>query len=69
MTENRFPDQQQVETVCLIGQGEKCCRYLTMAPTGWSCEKLSDAGRLLDIRAAAGQMTARGDNCVGLDSR
>jgi hypothetical protein len=58
-----------VNEVCLIGQGARCCRYLTMSPRGWSCEKRHAMGRTLDARVAAGRMNARGDNCEGLDSR
>lgn len=67
---NDYPDSTWVNTVCKIGQGEACCRYLTMSPNGWSCEKLEpSARRMLDHRVMAGTMTARGDNCEGKKSR
>lgn len=59
------PDFNHVRDICLIGQGEKCCRYLAMSPHGWSCEKLTPARFVLDDRVAAGSMYARGDNCDG----
>ncbi len=64
-----FPDNKQVREVCKIGQGAECCRYLTMGANGWSCEKLSEMGITLDAKALAGSMTARADNCPGLESR
>lgn len=43
----------------------ECCRYLTMGPNGWSCEKLGSFRSLLDERVKAGTMRAIGDNCEG----
>lgn len=59
------PDDAYTETVCKIGRGAECCRYLTMAPDGWSCEKLSPIGDDLDSRARGGEMSAQSDNCPG----
>lgn len=64
----RRPDDTWVRSVCKVGQGHACCRYLTMAPDGWSCEKLTATGRYLDSRVAAETIVARGDNCDGLAS-
>lgn len=69
MSEPRYPEGDHVRTVCKIGLDAECCRYLTMAPTGWSCEKKSELAKLLDARAASGAMHARADNCEGMDSR
>lgn len=63
------PTDEYVKTVCAIGQGELCCRYLTMSPQGWSCEKHGSLQRTLDIRAENKTMVARGDNCDGLSAR
>jgi hypothetical protein len=52
--------------VCKIGQGAACCRYLTMGPDGWNCERNASLKATIDERVAAGQFTARGDNCEGL---
>lgn len=65
----RYPDDAYVKGPCKIGQGAACCRYLTMGPKGWSCEKHGSLQAHLDARVAAGTITARGDNCEGLDSR
>lgn len=64
-----FPDKEWAEEVCRLGQGLACCRYLTMAPDGWSCEKHGNLKKYLDFRVASGGMVARGDNCPGKDSR
>lgn len=52
-----------IKDTCKIGQGRECCRYLTMGPDGFCCEKLSSMKSHLDH---ATHMTARGDNCDGL---
>lgn len=54
------------KSVCKIGQGADCCRYLTLSVKGWDCEKHTDLGRYLDARVATKTITARGDNCLGL---
>jgi len=59
------PDDFCVTDVCKVGQGVLCCRYLTMSPSGWSCEKLTDMGRTIDRKVTAGEFTAKGDNCLG----
>jgi hypothetical protein len=64
-----FPDLEHVKTVCRIGQGADCCRYLTMHPDGWSCEKHSSLRAYIDYRANVGSMHARSDNCPGKDAR
>lgn len=54
-----------IKEICRIGQGELCCRYLTMAPTGWSCMKGTALQLLLDNRVKYNDMVAQGDNCEG----
>jgi len=69
MLKPQYPDDMYVKAVCKVGQLE-CCRYLTMGPNGWSCEKGTPALKaLLDDRVAKGTIRARGDNCEGLGSR
>jgi len=58
-------DDAHAKTVCKIGQGAACCRYLAMGGNGWSCEKGSNLRYHLDARVAQGTMNARGDNCDG----
>jgi hypothetical protein len=60
-----WPDMDYIKSVCRIGEGALCCRYLTMRPDGWSCEKHTSLKSVLDARVAAGTFTARGDNCEG----
>ena len=54
---------KRVKDICKLGQGRKCCRYLTVNRNGFSCEKL---GSLRDHLDHATHMVARGDNCNGL---
>lgn len=63
------PTDEWAKTVCKIGQGHKCCRYLTMSPDGWSCQKHGSLASTLDAKARLGQMVARADNCLGRGSR
>jgi hypothetical protein len=55
----------QIKNVCRIGQGNACCRYLTVSPSGWNCEKHSSLKALLDRRVEANTIVAQGDNCEG----
>lgn len=61
--------ENTVDTVCLQGKGEQCCRYLGMGPSGMRCLKLDPEFKaLLDARVAQGKMNAKGDNCKGVSS-
>ena len=60
-----WPDMEYITGICKIGQGAACCRYLTVGPDGWCCEKTTSLKHILDTRALAGTMIARGDNCEG----
>lgn len=51
------------ETVCKIGKGADCCRYLTMGGSGWGCAKRTAMRDAIDARAD--KMNAKGDNCGG----
>ena len=61
-----YPSDEWAKSTCKIGQGAACCRYLTIGPRGWSCEKLSPLAAVIDRRE---DMNAKGDNCSGLGSR
>jgi len=65
----KYPTDEWTKAVCKTGQGELTCRYLTMGPNGWSCEKFGSLREHLDRRVANEEMNARGDNCEGLGSR
>ena len=54
-----------VKNICKIGQGHDCCRYLTMGPEGFCCEKKGSLKKLLDERVELKTINARGDNCEG----
>lgn len=64
MLREAFTDEHRTN-VCRIGQRAACCRYLTVGPDGWGCEKQTSLRRVLDARVA--QMSAQGDNCEGVD--
>lgn len=52
--------------VCLIGQGEMCCRYIMLGAAGFECGKHSEFKTQLDKRVETNTITAKGDNCAGL---
>lgn len=59
-----IPDDH-VYNVCKIGQGADCCAYLTMSGD-FECAKTNPTIRgVIESRLAAGELTARGDNCRG----
>jgi hypothetical protein len=58
-------DDQHVKSVCKMGQGAACCRYLIMSVGGFECAKLTALKAHLDARVAKEDMRARGDNCPG----
>lgn len=64
-----FPSLEYAMETCKIGQGHDCCRYLTMNPAGFSCEKHGRLKSHLDKRVADNTIVAQGDNCEGLSSR
>jgi len=59
---------EHVKTVCKIGQGHDCCRYLVMGMQGFECAKHSAMASHLDMRVAQESITARGNNCEGKDT-
>lgn len=56
---------EYIKTVCKIGQGEYCCRYITVGKDGFRCEKHSQLKAVIDARVEHGQYTSKGDNCQG----
>ena len=61
----KFPDKEWLTSICQIGKGNRCCRYLTCGFKGWKCAKMTDLKSEIDKRVAAGQFSAKGDNCDG----
>lgn len=57
---------EHIKNVCKIGQGKECCRYLTLGPDGWNCERNNpSAKRMLDLRVESGSFISKGINCDG----
>jgi hypothetical protein len=55
-----------VESVCKVGQGKECCKYLIMAMNGWECMKTVPADKkLIDDFYSDSTHNANGDNCNG----
>ncbi len=64
-----YPSGKWLKTVCKVDGGKECCRYLMFAFTGWSCEKKSPLGCVIDWRVTGGTWKATGNNCPGKDAR
>jgi len=59
-------NKDYIYNVCKIGQGKECCRYLTVDPDGWSCERNDPSMKaIIDKRVSDNQFTACGINCDG----
>jgi len=57
--------ETHVKTICRIGQGKECCRYLTVGPQGFMCAKHTSIKQYLDFRVKNNDITAQGNNCDG----
>ena len=64
MREPPLVEEPRLRSVCLFGQGAKCCTYLGMMD-GFRCLKHSEFHALLTARREAGTIRAMGDNCPG----
>lgn len=54
-----------IENVCRIGQGDKCCAYLS-AGVSWACAKeIPGVRAAIEERLELGTMGSKGDNCSG----
>ncbi len=63
----KIPDDT-LKTVCKMGQGHDCCRYIIVDPKhGIVCAKGTKWQMALDERVE--QMVTQGDNCKGLKSK
>lgn len=51
---------KEAKEVCRVGQLEKCCAFLTMAPTGWQCVKRDSIAAVIEQRLESGTMKAKG---------
>ena len=59
---------EQVKDICKRGGRAKCCRYLIAGTDGFECAKLTTLKPVIDNKVKKGQFTAKGDNCLGIDS-
>lgn len=55
-----------VREICRMGEGSRCCRYLSADGAGFHCLKLeADLALVIDAKVARGAAHACGDNCAG----
>ena len=57
--------QEEMHTLCKIGQGAETCRYLGNAGSDPRCLKHTALAARVDDRVKSGSMIAQGDNCEG----
>ncbi|MFA5599854.1 MAG: hypothetical protein WDA06_04580 [Phenylobacterium sp.] len=63
--ESRKIPQDKLYEICLIGQGNKTCRYIMMGDAGYICIKNSSIQETIDQNVKDKKMTAIADNCFG----
>jgi len=65
---NHLPDDDpRLKSLCRIGEGKLCCRWLARGGKGYFCAKLDPEIRAwIEQESAAGRVGAQGDNCDGL---
>ena len=52
----------EATSICKLGQGEKCCAFLVMAPSGFECIRMSyPMNTSIFSRLKDGTMTAKGE--------
>lgn len=55
---------KHIESICKIGQGKICCKYLVMGIDGFKCAKNTALAINLNSKKS---MIAQGDNCEGMN--
>ena len=61
---NIIPTRDRVD-VCRMGEGNKCCKFVTLSPKGIICLKGTQAGKELLLREHPGNRWS--DNCKGIN--
>ena len=52
----------EVKDICKLGQGDKCCAFIVMSPTGFECIKMGyPANVAIHKRLKEGTMNAKGE--------
>jgi len=55
-------ENDEPETICRLGQGDKCCAFLVMSPDGFECIRMSYPNNFsIFTRLKNGTMNARGE--------
>ena len=55
-----------INSVCKMGQGASCCKYLVMGTKGFECMKTDPKNKkVIDDNWATTPHVAQGDNCEG----
>lgn len=64
---NQLENDRRLKSLCRVGEGERCCRWLARGWNGYFCAKLDrGVAPYIAERFAAGTLGAKGDNCPGL---
>lgn len=58
---------EKLKSVCLLGQGDKTCAFVTCGADGFECAKGTFVESIIRRRLAEGTMRAQGDNCNEVD--
>lgn len=56
---------EEAKKRCNLGQGEKCCAYLTSGPKGFICGKVIEGIKIIiDEKLARNKMIAKWTGCL-----
>ena len=66
LDEKRKIPKAHLDSVCLIYQQDKTCRYISLSSIGFVCMKKSPVKDKLTEMARDKRLTSKGDNCEGL---
>ena len=64
LDESRLIPKSHLCSVCKKGQGEKCCRYISLSIKGFVCVKKTPIKEKIDSQISI--FTSKGNNCEGL---
>ena len=67
LDKDRHISNEKIKSSCLIGNGERTCRYMMMTgKNGFVCAKRTPMSKILDNLVNENKITAKGNNCEGL---
>ena len=69
LDETRRIADEKMKNICLIGEGERTCRYIVLSKIGFVCSKKTPMSETFDDLVNKNKITAKSNNCEGLGSQ